>query len=118
MSLNWNLSAIRDQSELCWRAVGGTNEDGSPWVELNPVTHALIWATIFVDLGKITDSNAADFHCRLRLWTKLHGPLMSDGYEPTLDDVRAHIGLTTNVADKRTDVWAKRVALQWMRERK
>ena len=45
MALNWNIENIKDNKSVCWM------EDG----KMNPVTNALIWSTISVGLGSITD---------------------------------------------------------------
>ena len=64
MSLNWDLTTIENNKELCW--VPSTEEAGK--VELHTVTNVLIWATMLVGFSKITEKNYKDFHRRLIEW--------------------------------------------------
>lgn len=116
MSLDWNLRGIANHETLCWVDSGEKREDGKPRMTMNGVTHALIWATIFVDIGHITEKNAAEFYARMMFFTALRGPFMSGDAMPTAADVKAHIGLRTNVADKTTAQFTKRITDLFMRE--
>ena len=103
MSLNWDLTKIENNDDLCWYETGEKGEDGKPLVRLNSITEALIWATIAVKLGDITDKNWREFWTRLHMSERVYGPsLRRDGEEYYLspDDVRAHIGLSCNVCDE------------------
>jgi hypothetical protein len=71
------------------------------------VTEALIFATMAVDMGSITDSNVAEFAERLAAWQILSGPILTGWDESekkftdlpvTMDMLRLRIGLKTNVA--------------------
>jgi hypothetical protein len=106
MSLDWNLDNIEDWESVCKEA------DGS----LSPVTNALIWATLAVDMGEITDDNAIEFAWRCSFYELFAGPLLvevkDDDFVPrplTIEDVRAHIGLTTNVVDRPKWTWTKKM---------
>jgi hypothetical protein len=105
MSLNWNLGKIKNHGELCWLPAKEGQADGDR--EMNPKTNDLIWATMAVNLGEITEENAAEFHRRLDLWSAALG---IPKYEISLEDVRAHVGLKTNVGDKTLRAWMARVA--------
>ncbi len=115
MSLNWNLENIKDQENLCWEwrkpyPSEGTpkdaNEDGL--VErMNGVTNGLIWSTIFVGIGEITEDNVGEFAARLKVYQEVNGDLLvgkdektgKSGPVPiTTEDVVAHIGLRCNVS--------------------
>jgi hypothetical protein len=117
MSLNWNLEKIENNKELCWTPQIPSPSDGvkpedldenGQIVMMNPVTNALIWATISVKLGKITEENAAEFYSRLTFTQRVNGGAFlydyKDGerseYWITPQDVRDHIGLTCNVSDE------------------
>jgi hypothetical protein len=68
---------------------------------LNPVTEALIWHTMGVGIGTISEANCGEFYGRVKLVETLHGPSLygPDGPRPiTAEDVTAHIGLSTNVS--------------------
>ena len=98
MALNWNLSGIKDSKKLCWVQ----NDEA---LVLHSVTNSLIWATLIVGMGSITEKNHKEFHLRCLDLQKADGyqPLteISDGEgDPrtfTYEEVKAHIGLKTNV---------------------
>jgi hypothetical protein len=90
MSLNYDISRVDDAAKA----------DGEPW----RITDTLIWATMAVDMGEITEKNYEEFAERLALSAKVHGTLMQkvvDGElvdRPiTVEEVKARIGLKTNV---------------------
>jgi hypothetical protein len=102
MSLNWNIEQVKDNKQVCWL------EDG----QMNPVTHTLIYSTISVGLGSITDKNLDEFVARFRIIEKLHGPLIwRDGKESLLTDeeITAHVGLYCNVSNETRAQWARRI---------
>lgn len=70
MSLNWNLTGIKNYEHLCWR------EDGNGEKTMNPVTHSLIFATMAVDMGEITEKNWKEFWTRIFAWERIHGPYL------------------------------------------
>lgn len=100
MSLNYDLSKIADHKKLCFIKVKGG-------YKVHPLTEALIFFTMFADMGKITDKNAREFTIRLRAFELSSGPLLT--YAKKKDRktkepryicegaVREHIGLETNV---------------------
>jgi hypothetical protein len=94
MSLNFDLTAI---DRRFWHADEATEE-------AKEVTNTMIWATIAVDMGSITEKNADEFAERLEAYQQLRGALMQkyvDGEiidRPlTAEEVRERIGLKTNV---------------------
>jgi hypothetical protein len=77
---------------------------------MNPITDVLIWITIAVDLGNITEKNVNEFYWRLRFRemflnyktlnvTNKKGKVIRN-FNPSLSDIRQHIGLQTNVSNK------------------
>lgn len=96
MSLDYQLGGIKNWETVC------RNEDKS----LKSVTRNIIFSTMAVDIGHITEKNALEFFLRLQVsdalsqWPKA---------EPiTLEQIRQHIGLRTNVSDKPRASWFKR----------
>jgi hypothetical protein len=63
MSLNWDLTKIDDFDEISTKAESG-------------ITDALIYATLFCGLEKITASNAPEWNFRLSFYQKLYGELL------------------------------------------
>jgi len=103
MSLNWNLESIQDYKTVCWIE----QEDGT--TRLNPVTETLIFMTMSVQMGSITEANADEFYARLKIIEALDGPFLyknEDGKHQdrffTPEDVQAHIGLACNVTTEST----------------
>lgn len=121
MPLTFDLTNIRNYEEVCyvWKKApeGVTAEkasatgrrvqprpDGLYWKVLNPVTEGIILITAPLNIGQITEENAAEFWTRLRILEKMNGPIFihpKDG--PKFTDamtVEQHIGLYTNVTRK------------------
>lgn len=107
MSLDYDLTGLKDRDVHFPADEHGLMADA---------LHALIFTTMAVEIGEITEDNWQEFDERMRLWTTAIGPLFYTGnphwvegqenpglkpflpYVPTSDDVRNAIGLKTNVA--------------------
>lgn len=96
MSLNFDFSAIKD-----YDAVISHPADHD---KVSPVTDAIIWNMLAIDMGVITEKNVEEVIWRTRFSQLLYGPELSynDGTEVfiTPTDIRRHIGLRTNVSEK------------------
>jgi hypothetical protein len=117
MSLDWNLTKISNNTEVCWEK----NEDGTD--KLNPVTESLIWLTMGIGMGSITEDNQSDFYCRVVMYEKLFGTMLSYWKDSkkvsvpiTPEDIQNHIGLSTNVSKETDAAWRKRIIQNFMRE--
>jgi len=90
MALTYDLTAIPNHEERCYEQ----RDDG---LYLNPVTEHLIWASLNTGIGSITTKNYHEVWRRLRMWSHV-----LDGRKPyvTAEDVRNHIGLSTNASRK------------------
>ena len=117
MSLNWNLTQIENSDTLCW--IPSTEEKGK--VQMHGVTEVLIWSTMLVGFSKITEKNYKDFHRRLKEWEVLQGGMLMfwekdkktpSNRMPTLQEVQAHIGLTTNASTKTNRQWTANLGTQ------
>lgn len=115
MSLDWNISKITNNPKNTWVwikvvKVGFAghryaNEDDKPediTEILNPVTESLIWATIAVGLGCITDENWKEFYYRLKMYEAHNGEPFMEHFPVTPEMIKAHIGLRTNVSNTRS----------------
>lgn len=114
MSLNWNLTAIADYETLCFIGEGEERR-------LNPVTDALIWYTLTVDIGQLTEKSFEEFFARMVIYDALRGPLLweAGGYRSiTREELRQHIGLNTNASFKvgARGPWLKRVTDNTVRD--
>jgi len=114
MSLNWDITAVQNTKELCWFS----SEEESEKVELHPVTHTLIWATMLIGFNKITGKNYKDFYRRLIEFEIIVGYGMLDYFVdgkresrmPFLQEVQNHIGLLTNATVMDNRKWTKNLA--------
>ena len=109
MSLDYQLGEIANFKEVCYEGEPGKRK-------MSGVTHAIIFTTMAVDIGHITEKNYIEFHTRAKFVAALHGSALYEadehgGYEErdfTLEEIKAHIGLGTNVADKTRAYFVKR----------
>jgi hypothetical protein len=103
------LEAIEDHKQRCFVETGEKDSDGEPLYRMATVTETLIFATMAVQMGSITEANADEFYARLKFIEALDGPFMyqskdgerSDRYF-TPEDIQAHIGLVCNVSTTTT----------------
>jgi hypothetical protein len=136
MSLNWDLTKIENSQELCYTEarddegeVEMNPETGEPFYRLQPLTEALIFATMTVDLGEITEANYEEFWWRLQLYavttdhhllirhaTDDDGNETTEGYDPTLEEIRQHVGMKVNVCDTTTAKYMTKLRQIWKRE--
>jgi addiction module HigA family antidote len=93
LALNFDVSAIANHAEVTTDPV-----DKNKW---HPVTDKLIWMTMTVDVGELTEKTVDEFYWRMRLLQLFDGPNFQfvDGTDVylTMEDLRDHIGLRTNV---------------------
>lgn len=85
MALNWNIAK-------CSKELKSTDRE---WA----ITDRLIWATMFVGIGEITEKNYVEFYSRYHLIELLFGSFLTfknKDYLTTLADVKLRIGLRTN----------------------
>jgi hypothetical protein len=76
MSLNWDLTKIHNNKNLCWIPA----EDDK--VTLSPVTDALIWMTMFVDYSNLKDEKRLkEFYIRARCYESMFGPVLREKVE-------------------------------------
>lgn len=110
MSLNWDVKNVQwDKKWLPYEEYFGDKEPRLGYdvtqSYLNPITEAIIWSTVQVNLAEITEDNWMEFYMR---HLAVCGILRQ---EPTITalDVKRHIGLKTNATVYKT-------TKQWLRE--
>jgi len=69
-----------------------------------PMTERLYFVTLVTDLGEITESNFGEFYARVKVYEAITG----DDYI-TLADIKRRIGLTTNVSNRTSAQFLKRM---------
>lgn len=102
MSLNWNGTKVQG-----WKDIPNEERD------------AIIWLTMAVDQGDITEKNWREFAVRLRIYQKMFGAYWTVQGNPeyvTDKHVRQMVGLTTNVSNKSRSAWMKRMAERLFRD--
>ena len=98
MALTWDLTNIEGYETACYDANG-----------LAPVTYRLIWTTLQIGIGEITEENAAEFYARLRIAEGTLDTLAVIAIEPA--DIRRHVGLRTNVKTETRSKWVRRYVI-------
>lgn len=126
MSLDYNLTKIKDYMTVCYEIdtnpeadgfeglISRTRftEDGVQYV-MKWTTHLLIFATMSLGLGTITAANVDKVWCRMYTYERMFGAFRlkrtEDGkQEPhyyTYDEIVQHIGLITNVSAETDMAW-------------
>ena len=143
MSLDFRIHTIRDYTTVCYQTRTFTTPEeaeafvrteasymGPNWgldnadaagrtaTRLSVTTNMLVWASLLVGLPSITEANAERWFKRLATIEAHNGAYRSrDGEDVffTLDEVRAHIGLSTNVSTE-TDAAFRAKVKRWERE--
>jgi hypothetical protein len=128
MALTWDVTKVKNHKTRCYQQSIDDNgkpefdDNGKPLYQLKPLTEALIWSTIMVDLGEITEKNYREFAWRLRLYSATTGDKLMlqlgddgerEGYDPTEDEVKAHIGMRCNVCDITTAQFMAKLRRVW-----
>lgn len=117
MSLNWDISKVKDFNELY---IKGTWKNDDEFVvdekgsdkKLNYRTETLIWLTMTIGIGQITEKNYKEFLKRIALYEKLNGNFFRN--RPySLEDIERNIGLRTNVSNEPFGKWIKRIYDNW-----
>ena len=107
MALSWDITQCKNMDSL-------TVEETGEWA----VTNALIWLTMAVDMGKISDTNIGEFYARTKVWEAVTGAMITkhnkdtdtlEDYFLTFADIHKRIGLVTNVSNVTTTNWFKRI---------
>lgn len=103
MGLNWNMEQVADWEAKCTHP---SDPD-----RLSPVADAIIWMTLAIDLGEITEKNLAEFWKRTAAYQTLGAPMQTtDGpVYLTREDIEDFIGLRTNVTNRPSAHFAKRL---------
>ena len=91
MSLDWNMTKVKDFESL------KTDEDRA-------INDILIWGSLSVDLGEITEKNVDEWVFRFKVLERVSGhPAGWKGKErfnPSRADIGRRIGMHTNVCTK------------------
>lgn len=115
MSLRWDITSVQDFESLKVE----DSENPSRKV-ISGLTKTIIWLTIPVGFGEITDKNADEFFIRASIIEKCFGAFRVDpegkDVPVTHHDIVRHIGLTTNVSRMSFPAWRKTIMERLERE--
>jgi hypothetical protein len=113
MSLNWNLTKVKDLDAI---------RDNAEW---DGIINSVIWGTMIVDMGEITEKNWEEFAARIYLHQKWFGAMLvqTDKETGKREDffvspvhIKRLIGLSTNVSTKTYSKWLYRMGKLQMEE--
>lgn len=92
MSLDWNMTAVKDFENL-----HKSDDD-------RVVTDMLVWGSLSLDLGEITEKNIDEWLFRMKAFERVagQGQGIKDGrsFNPGREDMERRIGMRTNVCTK------------------
>jgi hypothetical protein len=100
MPLTWDMHSVKDVENL--------HSDDHEWA----ISESLIWASIGVDLGSITEDNVDDWVFRLALIQKIDGAYMRLNGKPLFlvrEHVERRIGLRVNVVNMTKTKWINKL---------
>ena len=123
MSLQWDLTKIENHQDLCWLENKDPNKKEGDNFYLNPVTEALIHLSMFTGINRITEKNYKELALRLVeleiigiAWLPQETDTESTSHlpsnlkrNPRKDEVKSHIGLSTNVTPRNNRQWGSEV---------
>ena len=104
MSLDYDLTEIKDARETCYYQTSEVGDDGEPLYRLRPVTETLIWMQMSIYAGgKITTENMDEVFARIQILETVDGAWRHDAngnpVPVTWRDVYEHVGLRTNACE-------------------
>ena len=110
MALTWNVTQIANHETVTTSPFPGW--DKKP--QWHPATEALVWLSVHCGYSEIIEKNAEEVAYRVGIWESYIGATMVWGggdLRVSEQDVRNHIGLTTNAsrlsrAEFKKKVWA------------
>lgn len=119
MALNWDITKIENVEDLCWIENDDPNRTEDEKFKLNPITESLIHLSMLTGIPKITKNNYKEIALRLVELEILGLAMVStEGVEertefetlkkyrnPSEEEVRLHIGMTTNVTPREPKKW-------------
>ena len=123
MSLQWDLTKIENYNELCWLENKDPDKKEGDNFYLNPVTEALVHLSMFTGINRITEKNYKELSKRL-VELEILGIAILPQEEvvdvdeqmpknlkrnPRQNEVKLHIGLTTNVTPKDNKKWGNEI---------
>tara|TARA_R100001369_G_scaffold15290_1_gene30098 strand:+ start:561 stop:908 length:348 start_codon:yes stop_codon:yes gene_type:complete len=101
MTLNVDLTKVENFKTLCYSKKDKLDKGNILNLPYSPTTNYLVMASMAIGVGEITTKNYKEVFARHQF--------LQEG-QVTLDDVKNHIGLKTNVAPETIGRWLMRIA--------
>jgi hypothetical protein len=98
MALNFNLTKIKNFTDVCYDEVG----------MLTGLTTTIVWMLPVIGMPGITKATAKFVYLRIATYEHLFGPMRGVEYI-TMEEVLAHVGLTANVGFETDAKWERRI---------
>lgn len=121
MSLNWNVSNVKDHATKCFVM---QEVDGKQERHVNPITYAIIWLSIPIGFREITEKNAKSLFRRIYAYERTFGSMNNKWVDEKpvpvyvdYEQVREHIGLTTNGSNLTEAEFKKQLLDRLLREK-
>lgn len=118
MALTWNVKNVKYYQENVDSLYVKVEEFGQEYDDVNPETKMIIFSTMAIGIGNLSEVNAPEFYGRFKVLEKLDdfyltsyvkdGELIKNYITPEI--VHKHIGLVTNVGWESTTAWTSRTA--------
>ena len=113
MSLDFDISEVKDYEEIkvCheWADENTTEQQ----IRESWKTQAIVFLTMAIGMGSITESNHREFATRIIMWEDVNSSYLrlgGEAYRLTYQDIHRRIGLFTNVTEKTKAQFAKTIA--------
>lgn len=107
MALTWSLEKIENYKDLCWE--DDPNNEGK--VKLSSLTEIMIFGCLGTGHQSITEENWTEYYARMKFQEKIIGAFLIKDYKDRFiepEEVKAHIGLSTNATNETRAKWLKR----------
>jgi hypothetical protein len=125
MSLNWSTERVvyfKENPDELW--VEHEPNIGEKYSDVNAQTKTMIFGSMAVGIGNITDANAKEWYARWKIMEKYDNISFTTSFvdgewvdnKLTPDVVEKHIGLSTNVSYIKNSDWATRLAKDYIRK--
>lgn len=118
MPLTWNVKNVKYYQDNLDELYVKVEEFGQEYEDVNAQTKTIIFATMALGIGNLSEANAPEFYGRFKVLEKLDDFYITSHYDGeklvknyiTPAIVHKHIGLSTNVGWESTTAWTTRTA--------
>lgn len=113
MGLNWSVEKVKDRETVCFY-----QKDGEQYLKAK--TESLIFYSMSCGYSSITEKNVATVAARVLAMERIFGASVTNGDGTkapiTVQDIKDHIGLSTNASNETEASWRKRMMDNLMRD--